>query len=72
MADALLGFIAHPFAIEAHILSQALRAHVQVCANSRPSLRASGLTGGSSGKFRRNFDHRLVDQDSHRVEVRLA
>ncbi len=69
MADALLGFVAHPLAVVAHVFGETLARPSNPAATPIFSLRDSGFTGGLPGKLRRNLDHRLVDQHRDRVEV---
>jgi hypothetical protein len=51
VADALLGFVAHPLAVVAHVLGQALRAAPFAAGDDRPFRRDSGLTGGLPANF---------------------
>ncbi len=72
--DALLGFVAHPLAVVAHVLGQPLGAlplplHAQlaVFGHLRPRF---GVHRRHAGELGRNLDHRLVDKHRHGVQVR--
>gem|GEM_PF-4399221 len=67
MADPLLSLIPHPLPVLPDILSQPL------C--SLPSIQPPLLTclwvyRRQPGKLWRNFNHCLVDQNSHRIQIR--
>ena len=68
MADALLGLAAHPLPVVAHILGQTLRPSPAALDQSL-FLADRRIHRGLAGKSRWNFDHGLVDQHRHRVEV---
>ena len=51
MADALLGLVAHPLAVVAHVLGQSLRALPFAAGEVGLLFRASGLTGGLPANF---------------------
>ena len=67
MPDALAGFLLHPFAVIAHILRQPGCALPALIGSALPlCFRVHGRT---SGKLRRNLNHRLVNHHRHGVQV---
>ena len=65
MSDAAQRLFAHPLAVAAHVLGQAVGAG--------PGPRAvvgAGEDGRATGETRRDLDEGLVDEDGDRIEVR--
>ena len=67
MSDAFLGFIAHPFAIVAHVLGQALRALPSLC--TELAFARVRVHRGLANKLRRNLYHRFTDKHSDRIQI---
>src|SRR5262249_10516357 len=67
MANALLGLVAHPFAVVAHVFSETLRAFpTYLRTNLLPRL---GINRWLAGEFRGDLYHRLADQHRNRVQI---